>query len=57
MKLNVGGRDFVVTREVLEQYPESMFGKILFGKQCAFKKREDGSFCIERDGTNFHHVL
>ena len=57
VKLNVGGRDFVITRETLKQYPESMFGKMLSGKECAFKKREDGSFCIERDGRNFHHIL
>ena len=58
VKLNVGGRDFVLTREVLKQYPESMFGKMLLGKECAlFKKGEDGSFCIERDSTNFHHIL
>jgi len=56
VKLNVGGRDFVIARETLRQYPESMFGKMLSGKECAVKKR-DGSFCIERDGTNFHHIL
>ena len=57
VKLNVGGRDFVIARDTLKQYPESMFGKMLSGKECAFKKREDGSFCIERDGRNFHHIL
>ena len=57
VKLNVGGRDFVVTRDVLKQYPESMFGRMLAGKGCAVKKRENGSFYTERDGTNFHHIL
>ena len=57
VKLNVGGRDFVVTREVLKQYPESMFGRMLSGKACAFTKREDGSYYIERDGASFHHIL
>ena len=57
VKLHVGGRDFVVTRDVLRQYPESMFGRMLSGKACAFKKREDGSFCVDHDGTNFHHIL
>ena len=57
VKLNVGGRDFEVTRGVLKQYPESIFGRMLSGKACAFKKREDGSFYVERDGTNFHHIL
>ena len=57
VKLNVGGRDFVVTREVLMQYPESMFGMMLAGKECAYEKRQDGSFYIEGDDTNFHHIL
>ena len=57
VKLNVGGRDFVVTREVLKQYPDSMFGRMISGKEGAFKRRQDGSFYIERDGTNFSHIL
>ena len=57
VKLNVGGRDFVVTREVLKQYPESMFERMLSGKVCPFKKRQDGSFHIQRDATNFDHIL
>ena len=57
VKLIVGGRDFVTTRDIMKQYPESMFGRILSGKECAFDKRQDGSFYIGRDGTNFHHIL
>ena len=57
VKLNIGGRDFVVTRETLKQYPESLLGRMLAGKPCNFKKRKDGSFFIEHDGTNFHHIL
>ena len=56
VKLNVGGREFVTTRDILNQDPESMFARTLSGKECAFKKRDD-SFYIERDGTNFHHIL
>jgi len=57
VKLNVGGREFVVTRDVLKQYPQSIFGSMLSGKACAFKKRDDSSYDIDRDGTNFHHIL
>ena len=57
VKLNLGGRDFVTTRDTLKQYPESMFGRIVSGKECAFTKKQDGSFYIERDGTDFHHIL
>ena len=57
VKLHVGGRDFVVTREVLKQYPECMFGRMLAGEEGAFERCPDGSFYIERDGINFHHIL
>ena len=57
VKLNVGDANFEVTREVLKKYPDSMFGRIVSGKECAFKRRHDGSFYVERDGTNFHHIL
>jgi len=57
VKLIVGGRDFVVNRVVLKKYPESMFGRMLAGEECAFKQSQDGFFYIERDGTNFNHIL
>ena len=57
VKLNVGGREFVVNRAVLKKYPDSMFGRILAGEECAFERSQDGSYCIDRDGANFNHIL
>ena len=57
VKLIVGDREFTVTRKILEIYPGSMFGRIVAGIECAFEKRQDGAFCIERNARNFHHIL
>ena len=56
VKLNVGGREFVVNRAVLKKYSESMFGRMLAGEECAFERSQDGSYCIDRDGANFNHI-
>ena len=57
IKLKVGGRLFLVNREVLKKYRESMLGRVLAKEDCAFKKTLDGSYIIERDGTSFHYIL
>ena len=57
LMLNVGGRLFIVNREVLKRYPESMFGRMVSGRRCAFEKRDDGSYYTDRDSSCFQHIL
>lgn len=55
MKLNVGGRIFSVTLEMMLKHPNSFFGA-LFSGRWEEKRGPDGSIFIDRSGTLFHHI-
>ena len=57
LRLNVGGRQFIANREVMKRHPESMFGRMVSGGACAFEKRDDGCYYIDRDSSCFQHIL
>ena len=57
LRLNVGGRQFIANREVMKRHPESMFGRMVSGRRCAFEKSNDGSYYIDRDSSCFQHIL
>ena len=57
IKMIIGDKEFLVSREVLSKFPESLFGRMLAGKEGGYVKRIDGSYFIQYDGTNFHHIL
>ena len=57
LRLNVGGRQFIANREVMKKHPESMFGRMVSGRRCAFEKSNDGSYYIDRDSSCFQHIL
>ena len=53
--IDVGGILYSTSYSTLTKYPESMLGIMFSGRhamQC-----EDGSFFIDRDGTQFRHIL
>jgi len=56
IQLNVGGKMFCTTLDTLTKYRDSFFGA-MFSGYIALKPRKDGSFFIDRDGTNFHYIL
>jgi len=57
VKLNIDGREFVMSRRVLNKFPDSLFGQMLAGRDGNYVKRSDGSYFVEHDSTNFHHIL
>ena len=53
--IDVGGILYSTSYSTLTKYPESMLGIMFSGRdamQC-----QDGSFFIDRDGTQFRHIL
>eukprot|EP01103_Thecamoeba_quadrilineata_P017168 TRINITY_DN5985_c0_g1_i1.p1 TRINITY_DN5985_c0_g1~~TRINITY_DN5985_c0_g1_i1.p1 ORF type:complete len:562 (+),score=108.68 TRINITY_DN5985_c0_g1_i1:88-1773(+) len=56
IKLNVGGHYFTTTVSTLTRYRESMLG-MMFGGRYGVKINTDGSCFIDRDGTQFRHIL
>lgn len=55
VNLNVGGRMFSVTLEMMLKHPNSYFGA-LFSGRWEGKRGPDGSIFINRSGTLFHHI-
>ena len=56
VKLNVGGQHFVTSVQTLRKDPNSMLAA-MFSEKFDTKPSEDGSFFIDRDGTQFRFVL
>ena len=55
--MTIGDKEFVVSRKVLGKFPNSLFGMMVAGKEGGYVKRIDGSYFIQYDGANFHHIL
>ena len=56
VKLNVGGHHFTTTVQTLTKDPNSMLAGMFSGKFDT-QPSEDGSFFIDRDGTQFRFIL
>jgi hypothetical protein len=56
IKLDVGGRYFSVTLDMMLNYPDSFFAR-LFSGRWEDKKTEDGAYFINRDFDQFHHIV
>ena len=56
VKLNVGGQHFTTSVQTLTNYPNSM-PAAMFSGRFDMKPSEDGSFFIDRDGTQFRFIL
>jgi hypothetical protein len=56
IKLDVGGRIFSVTLDMMLKYPDSFFAR-LFSGRWEDKKTEDGAYFINRDFDQFHHIV
>jgi hypothetical protein len=56
IKLDVGGRIFSVTSDMMIRYPDSFFAR-LFSGRWEDKKTEDGAYFINRDFDHFHHIV
>ncbi|XP_035685550.1 BTB/POZ domain-containing protein KCTD7-like isoform X1 [Branchiostoma floridae] len=54
--LNVGGHHYTSTLPVLRKHEESMLAAMFSGRHIVVKDKDDRYF-IERDGTNFGHIL
>ena len=58
VRISIGGKEYKTSRKILNKIPESLFAKMLAGKEGEFVKKEyDGSYFIDHDGTFFHHTL
>jgi hypothetical protein len=56
IKLDVGGRIFSVTLDMMLKYPESFFAR-LFSGRWEGKKTDDGAYFINRSGKLFDHIV
>jgi hypothetical protein len=56
IKLDVGGRIFSVTLDMMLKYPDSFFAR-LFSGRWEDKKTEDGAYFINRNFDHFHHIV
>nr|XP_002130618.1 BTB/POZ domain-containing protein KCTD7-like [Ciona intestinalis] len=56
LELNVGGYHFTTTLSTLQKYPGSMLSAMFSGRHSVAMDK-NGSYFIDRDGSNFHHVL
>jgi hypothetical protein len=56
IKLDVGGRIFSVTLDMMLKNPDSFFAR-LFSGRWEDKKTEDGAYFINRDFDQFHHIV
>jgi len=54
--LNVGGSNFMTTLPTLRSHPDSVLGQMFSGNEPILRD-VDGSFCIDRDGRLFQHIL
>lgn len=58
LRINVGGRRFETTRETLCRVPGSNLEAMFSGRhENSAIRGPDGSYFIDRDGSQFHHVL
>ena len=57
VKMIIGGQELFVSRTVLNNFPNSMFGKMLKGERGNYLKRNDGSFVIQHGATNLNNLL
>ena len=57
VKLNISGTKFVVSKRVLNKFPDSLFGWVLAGWKFNYVKKRGGFYFVEHDGRNFHHIL
>jgi len=55
IKLNVGGKQFEVSRSVVNQYPETMIGRLV--SDTWQNTNHEETIFIDRDGDMFGHVL
>eukprot|EP01112_Ceratiomyxa_fruticulosa_P005529 TRINITY_DN16197_c0_g1_i1.p1 TRINITY_DN16197_c0_g1~~TRINITY_DN16197_c0_g1_i1.p1 ORF type:complete len:109 (-),score=19.41 TRINITY_DN16197_c0_g1_i1:37-363(-) len=53
IQLNIGGKKFSTTLDTLTRYKGSFFS-VMFEGNIPLKPCKDGSFFIDRDGTNIH---
>lgn len=56
VNLNVGGRRLTTTRATLLRYPGSHLCQIFIARPPP-PRDPKGAFCIDRDGSTFHHIL
>ncbi|XP_064603360.1 uncharacterized protein LOC135468840 [Liolophura sinensis] len=56
IKLNVGGHKFETSLDTMTKDPQSVLGFMFSGRH-PIKREADGSYFIDRDGTNFRHIL
>lgn len=56
VSVNVGGRRLTTTRATLLRYPGSHLCQIFLSRPAPPRDAE-GAFCIDRDGSTFHHIL
>ena len=56
VKLNIGGQIFETNTITLRKDPDSLLAT-MFSKQIEVIKQESETYFIDRDGTNFRHVL
>lgn len=56
IRLNVGGHNFETSIDTVTKDPQSVLGFMFSGRH-PIKREADGSYFIDRDGTNFRHIL
>lgn len=56
VRIEVGGMRFTTWLEKLRRDPQSRLCK-MFNGQIPIVRASDGTFCIDRDGRHFHHIL
>lgn len=56
VNLNIGGTRFCTTSQTLTASSSSMLARMFSGDHPVLRD-EDGSFVIDRDGRQFHHIL
>ena len=57
VKLDVGGRRFTTSLATLVSQPGSLLAAMFSGRYAMHADGQEGSFFIDRDGRQFHHVL
>eukprot|EP01083_Nonionella_stella_P154111 496129_1 len=54
--LDIGGTIFRTTLHTLKKYPHTLFARMFSGKY-SMKPNKNGTYFIDRDGTNFRYIL
>lgn len=57
VKLDIGGRRFTTSRATLKTERHSLLAAMLSGRYDLIPDPQDGSYFIDRDGQQFHHIL